>query len=96
VRYAWLVSQVPLVRTDGKVFADGATLTPERMIRDRRLLRSSKTEVTREAEHELGLGDSLYFYVGHACPEFGQIVLVYTSEWSSSERGGATRSIRVV
>jgi hypothetical protein len=38
----------------------------------------------------LGLGDSLYFYVGHACPEFGQIVLVYTPEWSSSEPGGAT------
>ena len=90
VRYAYLVSLVPLVRTDGKVFADGDTLTPERMIRDPRLLRSSKTEVTRETERVLGLGDSLYFYAGHACPEFGQIVLVYAPEWSSSEPGGAT------
>jgi hypothetical protein len=84
------VSYVPLVRTEGKAFAEGATLTPERMIRDPRLLRSSKTEASREAERTLGLGDSLYFYVGHACPDFGQIVLVYTTEWSSSEPGGAT------
>jgi len=78
------------VRTDGKVFADGTTLTPERMIRDPRLLRSSKTEITRETERALGIGDSLYFYVGHACPEFGQIVLVYAPEWSTFELGGAT------
>lgn len=84
------MSQVPLVRTEGKAFADGATLTPERMVRDPRLLRASKTDGTRKVERDLGLGDSLYFYAGHACPEFGQIVLAYTSGWSSSEPGGAT------
>lgn len=84
------MNQVPLVRTEGKAFADQATLTPERMVRDPRLLRASKTDGTREVERALGLGDSLYFYVGHACPEFGQIVLAYTPEWSTSEPGGAT------
>jgi hypothetical protein len=29
-------------------------------------------------------------YVGHACPDFGQIVLVYAPDWSSFKPGGAT------
>lgn len=84
------MTEVPLVRTEGKAFAEGATLTPERMVRDPRLLRASKTDVTRAVERALGFGDSLYFYAGHACPEFGQIVLAYAPRWSTSKPGGAT------
>jgi len=81
---------IPIVRTDGKSFATGATLTPQRMLQDAKLLREAKTDVTRRAEAALGLGNSLYFYVGHACPEFGQIVLVYDPTWTETERGSAT------
>lgn len=54
------------------------------------LFRKSKTEGTRAVEDDFGLGDCLYFYAGHACPEFGDVVLVYEPDWTITRRGGAT------
>lgn len=82
---------IPLVRTDGKSFADGTTLTPERMVLgERRLSRASKSALARAAEDAYGLGDSLYFYAGHACPCFGDVVLIYASTSLDNQDGSAT------
>lgn len=82
---------IPLVRTDGKSFADGITLTPERIVLgDRTLSRASKSALARGAEDAYGLGDSLYFFVGHACPCFGDVVLIYDSTSLDNQDGGAT------
>lgn len=88
--YRRLVPDVPLVRVEGKAFARGATLTIDRMLREPVLLRASKSDGTRRAESAFNLGDSLYFYVGHACPDFGQIVLVFDPTWSESAPGSTT------
>lgn len=83
------MSKVPIVRTEGKDFGV-ATLTPERLAQRPSLLRESKTPDTRDSEAGLGLGDSLYFFVGHACPDFGHVVLVYDPDWSVARPGTAT------
>lgn len=81
---------IPIVRTEGKSFGDALTLTPEVMLQRPLLLRSRKTDLTREAERNLELGDALYFFVGHACPAFGDIVLAYEPDWTSQSPGTAT------
>lgn len=81
---------IALVRTEGKDFGDGKQFTPARLLTDPVLRRSSKTDRTRESEAALGLGDSLYFFVGRACQDFGQVVLAYHSAWSESAPGSIT------
>ncbi len=62
---------VPLVRTEGKQYASGSVWSPEQMLREPRLLREFRDQTARTAEVAFGLGAPLYFYVGHACPDFG-------------------------
>jgi len=81
---------VPLVRTEGKAFAAGPTLSPELFIKLPVLERASKTTVARDAEHNFGLGDCLYFFAGHACPDFGGLVLAYAAEMADADDGDAT------
>lgn len=84
------MANVPLVRTEGKPYTAAATAMPAGLVRDGLLLRASKTDATREVERAFDLGDCLYFYAGHACPDFGDVVLVYDPEWSEGVSGGAT------
>lgn len=69
--------EIPLVRVEGKSFANGAELSARRFVHEPNLLRAAKTDSTRAVESAWGIGDALYLYAGHACPEFGQVVLVY-------------------
>jgi hypothetical protein len=64
------VHDVPLVRTEGKTYTNGAVWSVDRLLRDPRLLREDRDPTARAAETAFGLGASLYFYVGHACPDF--------------------------
>jgi hypothetical protein len=81
---------IPLVRTEGKDFPDGPTLQPELFVELPMLRRASKSAVARKAETELDLGDSLYFFAGHACPDFGDLVLAYEPDMADSAEGSAT------
>ncbi len=82
--------ELPLVRTEGKAFLRGPTLSPDRFVELPLLSRASKSEETREVERCFGLGDSLYFFVGHACPNFGDLVLIYEPTLAETGCGGAT------
>lgn len=82
---------VPLVRIEGLAPDDaGEAVTPERLAADPRLLRRFKTKRTRQAELALELGDCLYFYVGYACPDFGDMVFVFDPVPSAGWPGTAT------
>ncbi len=81
---------IPLVRTEGKAFANGPTLSPHQLIALPQLERASKTTVARDAERAFGLGDCLYFFAGHACPDFGDLVLAYASDMADADDGNAT------
>lgn len=81
--------KVPLVRAEGGPY-DGTYVTPQQLAADPRLLPGFKTQRTRAAEAALGLGDSLYFYVGFACPDFGDMVFVYDPAVSFAWEGTAT------
>lgn len=63
---------VPLVRTDGKQYQNGLVWSVDEMLRAPCLLREHRDQTARLAEAEYGLGASLYFYVGHACPDFAR------------------------
>ncbi len=68
---------IPLVRTEGKIFAGGEpTLDPKNFIDETALQVASRSDKARAAEAAFGLGASLYFYAGYACPRFGDAVLV--------------------
>lgn len=83
---------IPLVRTEGGPPGPGAKgVAPHDLVMDPRLLRAHKTARTRQAEAVLALGDCLYFYVGHACSDFGDMVFVYDPAMSSAWPGSATR-----
>jgi hypothetical protein len=85
------VARIPLLRTEGKSFAEGyPTLGPAEFAAVTPLLVESRSEKARAAERALGLGDCLYFYAGLGHPSFGDAVLVYEPEWSDTESGGAT------
>lgn len=85
------MTRVPLVRTEGKLFTDGEpSLTPERFVSCAPLLVASRSNNAKQAEKEFGFGASLYFYAGHACPDFGDAVLVYEPELTEEYGGGAT------
>lgn len=82
---------MPLIRVEGNLEGNNESRNelPEQ-IRDGKLLRASKTTRTRCVEQNLGLGEALYFYVGHACPAFGDCVFVYTPEVSNTWAGTVT------
>jgi hypothetical protein len=63
---------VPLVRTEGQRYANGAVWTVDLLLREPLLLREHRNEIARKTEAAFGLGASLYFYVGHACPDFAR------------------------
>jgi hypothetical protein len=48
------------------------------------------TDNTRKAEDALQLGRSVYFYAGHALPEFGQVALAFQSDVEREHTGSAT------
>lgn len=82
---------VPLVRIEGlRPYDTGEAVTPERLAADPRLLRRFKTKRTCQAELALELGDCLYFYVGYACPHFGDMVFVFDPVLSAAWPGTAT------
>lgn len=84
------MADIPLVRTDGKLFSDGVTLSPDRFVHAELLSRASKSALTRETEQAYGLGDSLYFFAGYACPSFGDVVFVFEASCLDGIEGGAT------
>jgi hypothetical protein len=84
------MANIPLVRTEGKIFAAATTVTATTLASMPVLLRKSKTDETREVETAFDLGDCLYFYAGHACPDFGDIVFVYEPAWSQAVPDSAT------
>jgi hypothetical protein len=79
-----------LIRTEGKDFDEGNTLTPEAFLALPDLKRASKTATTMAVEKDFDLGDCLYFFAGHACPDFGDVVLVYEGDMADADNGGAT------
>jgi hypothetical protein len=84
------MANLPLVRTEGKAFAAGPTLSPDRFAALPPLARASKSDVTRQVEADFRLGDCLYFYAGHAWPGFGDVVLVYEATMADADQGSAT------
>jgi hypothetical protein len=83
--------RVPLVRAEGKVFAEGyPTLGPTEFVNAPVLLRESRSDIARAAEASFGFQPSLYFYVGFSHPSFGDAVLVYEPESFDLDQGGAT------
>ncbi|MFT3838965.1 MAG: hypothetical protein QM723_18440 [Myxococcaceae bacterium] len=65
-------------------------MTARRFVEDPWLRRDSKSDRTRRVEAAYRLGDSLYFYAGYACSEFGDIVLVYEPKFADGDDGDAT------
>ncbi len=84
------VVDIPLFRTEGKAFTPGTTLSPQLFAQLPLLQRASKSKVTQLVEADFDLGDCLYFYSGHACPDFGDVVLVYRAAMFDAELGNAT------
>lgn len=80
----------PLVRAEGKAFAEGLALSAEAFIDLPALQRASKSDVARAAERDFDLGDCLYFFAGHACPDFGGLVLAYAADMADADEGSAT------
>lgn len=87
---ATFLRMIPLIRTEGKPFVSGPTLSAERFLDLPDLQRASKTALTLQAEAALDLGDCLYFFAGHACPDFGEVVLVYEGDIADAGAGSAT------
>lgn len=84
--------RVPLVRVEGMRFKfhPELTLTPERFAGAADLQCEARDDVARKAELEYGFDASLYFFAGVAHPDFGDVVLAYDPERSSSLEGSAT------
>lgn len=80
----------PLVRTEGKTYQSGYALSVDRLLAEEPLQVESRDATARAAEAALGLPPSLCFCVGHACPAFGAIVLVYEFEQLGTPPGSAT------
>ncbi len=67
-----------LVRCEGGApYLNGYQLDAAQLLNATDLLRVSKNQIAIDREAQLGLGDCLYFYVGHACPAFGPMVFVF-------------------
>lgn len=85
------VLRVPILRAEGKVFAEGyPTLGATELVHAPVLLRESRSDSARAAEASFGFEPSLYFYVGFSHPSFGDVVLVYEPESFDLDPGGAS------
>jgi hypothetical protein len=82
--------KVPLVRVEGFPYDMGMHASPQQLVADPHLLRRFKNRRTTMAEEVLDLGDCLYFYAGYACPDFGDMALVYDPAMSAQWQGSAT------
>ncbi|MBL8917456.1 MAG: hypothetical protein JNJ54_01230 [Myxococcaceae bacterium] len=80
----------PLIRTEGKTYQTGYALSVDRLLAEEPLRVESRDDTARAAEAALRLPPSLYFYVGHACPAFGALVLVYELERIADSVGSAS------
>lgn len=79
-----------LVRTEGKQYQSGYTLDMTKLLACEPLRVAARDQTARDAEAALGLPPSLYFYVGHACPAFGNLVFVYDFSEISPTVGSAS------
>jgi hypothetical protein len=93
IRY-WIdmTLRVPLIRVEGKRYSvcPHLTMTPARFAAAVPLEREARDQVARDAEREFGMEPSLYFFAGIAHPDFGDVVLAYHPEPSTTLGGGAT------
>lgn len=80
----------PLVRTEGKTYQSGYSLDIDRLLREEPLRVEARDSIARAAETALSLPPSLYFYVGHACPAFGDLVFVYDLKTFDNASGSAS------
>jgi hypothetical protein len=89
---AEVMLRVPLIRVEGKRYAvhPHLTMTPDRFASAAPLEREARDQVAREAEREFDFEPSLYFYAGIAHPAFGDVVLAYHPEPSTTLAGSAT------
>jgi len=84
------VLRVPILRAEGKVFAEGyPTLVPPSLFMRRLVARESQRQCS-SCRGKLWLEPSLYFYVGFSHPSFGDVVLVYEPESFDLDPGGAS------
>ncbi len=79
-----------LVRTEGKQYQSGYTLDVTKLLACEPLRVAARDQTAQDAEAALGLPPSLYFYVGHACPAFGNLVFVYDFNEISPTVGSAS------
>ena len=89
--------RVPLVRVEGKRYRvrPDLTMTPARFAVAATLEREARDQVARDAEREFGFDPSLHFFAGIAHPSFGNVVLGYHPEFSTSAPGSATWAVEV-
>lgn len=83
---------LPLVRVEGKSYGvrPALSLTEQRFARGAPLDPEARDQTARDAEQRYGLGNCLYFYAGYACPDFGNIVLIYEPTIANDARGNAS------
>lgn len=84
--------RVPLVRVEGKTYTvrPDLSMTPARFAQAEPLDPEARDQIARDTEAAYGLGECLYFYAGFACPDFGDVVLVYEPELSDGHPGNAS------
>lgn len=84
--------RVPLIRVEGKRYSvhPHLTMTPARFVSGAPLEREARDQVARDAERAFGFEPSLYFFAGIAHPAFGDVVLAYHPEPSTTLAGSAT------
>lgn len=82
--------RVLLVRTEGKTYQSGICFDARAVLNEQVLSVDSRDAVARSAESALGLSPSLYFYVGHACPDFGGLVFVFDLGIIASHSGSGS------
>ena len=87
-----MMLRVPLIRVEGKRYSVNThlTMTPARFALAAPLEREARDQVARAAERAFGLEPSLYFFAGIAHPAFGDVVLAYHPEPSTTFGGSAT------
>ncbi len=81
---------VPLVRTDGKQYESGWMLDAAKLLDLPPLSPNAKDTLAKRTERWLKLRGGLYFYAGHACADFGDIVFVFDAALTRGRQGGAS------
>jgi hypothetical protein len=84
--------RVPLIRVEGKRYSvcPHLTMTPARFAAAAPLECEARDQAARQAEHAFGFQPSLYFFAGIAHPDFGDVVLAYHPEPSTTLDGSST------